>query len=199
MKVKLEPNFNNTLKTAVKIPVAITIPIVEYLNDFDLIKLLIFLLNSFLSKINLILLNKSILNNIYSIIKGNINPTVYRVKNPITKRGKAIVKYLGSLSTANTEKYIIQMEIAIAGISKEPLAAHKIFNEKLMNKKAAKRLMSLLRCSLQSKYNPIEAIGKNNPVTVNIATWLIKPVLKIKEVKKQIIGDKYIVDLVPIE
>ena len=128
-----------------------------------------------------------------------MNPMVYLVKNPIIKRGKTIVKYLGFLSTAKTKKYIVQMEIAIAGISNEPLAAHKIFNEKLTNKKAPKRLIILLRYNLQSKYNPIEAIGKNKPVTMNIAVWLINPNLKIKEVKKQINGDRYSVDFVPIE
>ena len=55
------------------------------------------------------------------MIKGNTNPLVYLVKNPITKRGKDIRKYFGFLSIAIIAKTSTQIDIAVDGISSNPL------------------------------------------------------------------------------
>nr|WP_263641236.1 hypothetical protein [Methanobrevibacter arboriphilus] len=94
-------------------------------------------------------------------------------------------------------KYIIHIDIAIAGISIVPLAVHSIFNEKLENNMAPNKLIILFNFNLNNKYAPILAIGKNIPVTVNIATWSMYPNLNIKEVMIHITGDKYKFDVLP--
>ncbi|BBL62565.1 hypothetical protein MARBORIA2_07970 [Methanobrevibacter arboriphilus] len=91
------------------------------------------------------------------------------MKKPITKSGNANKKYFGFLLTANIVKYITHIDIAIAGISIVPLAVHSIFNEKLENNMAPNKLVILFNFSLNNKYVPILDIGKNIPVTVNIA------------------------------
>lgn len=87
--------------------------------------------------------------------------------------------------------------MAIAGISIVPLAVHNMFNEKLENNIAPNKLIILFNFNLNNKYVPMDAIGRNMPVTANIAIWSMYPNLNIKEVMIYMTGDRYRFDVLP--
>ena len=92
---------------------------------------------------------------------------------------------------ARTVKYTSQIVKVTAGISKLPFASQARLSARQANTIVPVKLNSLSNFNLKSKYIPMLPTIAKIPVTIKIATLSTYPKSKIRDVKKQTTGDRY--------